>query len=378
MEKSGLFSHTYQDFKAIFKNLEIKPFLADQIYDWIYKKFEFSMDNWSNISAVNKEFLKENFDFSMPSILWQGRSTDGTRKFLLKLKDNQTVEAVVIPGKSRFTLCLSSQVGCAMGCTFCHTATQGLKRHLDVSEVIGQFLVISRWLIDHSDQNEKLTNIVYMGQGEPLHNFENMKKATEIFIDTRGLMIGQRKITLSTSGLAPQIEKLKDFPPINLAISLHSPRDEVRSKLMPINNSYNLNRLFDAILKVPLKANRRITYEYLLIDGLTDTDQDIELLCSLLHRKESKINLIPFNEFPNSLYKRPTDKKILEFNKKLIDRGFTSTIRVTKGEDILAACGQLKTTLEKLNVWDDNEKIRVEDLKKKSMFSYSSCETETF
>lgn len=375
MNKTGLFSHTYNDFKKIFGEQKIKPFLADQLFDWIYKKFEFADEKWTNISVSNKEFLKANFDFSLPTILWQGKSSDGTRKFLLKLKDLQTVEAVVIPGKSRLTLCLSSQVGCAMGCTFCHTATQGLKRHLDSSEVVGQFLAISRWLLDHAENQERLTNIVYMGQGEPLHNFENMKKATEIFIDSKGLMIGQRKITLSTSGLAPQIEKLKDFPPINLAISLHSPRDQVRSQLMPINNSYNLDRLFDAIQKVPLKANRRITYEYLLIDGLTDTDEDIELLCSLLHRKESKINLIPFNEFPNSLYKRPSDKRIMEFNKKLIDRGFTSTIRVTKGEDILAACGQLKTTLEKLNVWDDNEKIRVEDLKKKSMFSYASSET---
>jgi 23S rRNA (adenine2503-C2)-methyltransferase len=372
MVLSGLYSHNYQDFKDYFKSYGVRPFLADQVYDWIYKKFEFNPEKWTNVSSDNKEFLFSHFSMELPKILWHGLSSDGTRKFLIKMKDQQTVEAVVIPGKSRFTLCLSSQVGCAMGCTFCHTATQGLKRHLDCSEVVGQYLVVTRWLLDHSDKQERLTNIVYMGQGEPLHNFENMKKATEIFLDPKGLMLGQRKITLSTSGLAPQIERLKEFPAINLAISLHSPRDIVRSQLMPINKSYNLERLFDAINKVPLKANRRITYEYLLIEGLTDTQEDLDLLCDMLHRKESKINLIPFNEFPDSIYKRPTDKKIMEFNKKLIERGFTSTIRVTKGEDILAACGQLKSTLEKLNVWDDNEKIRVEDLKKKSMFSFAS------
>ncbi len=352
-----------------------KPFLADQIFDWVYKKFEFEVDKWSNISAPNREFVSTEFDVTLPKILWHGISADTTKKFLIKMHDNQTVEAVAIPGKSRLTLCLSSQVGCAIGCTFCHTATQGLKRHLDSSEVVGQYLVVSKWLQQNVAPDERLTNIVYMGQGEPLHNYDNMKKATEIFLDQKGLRIGQRKITLSTSGLAPQIEKLVDFPPVNLAISLHSPRNEVRSELMPINKTFNLDRLFDAIAKVPLKANRRITYEYLLIDGLTDTEEDLDLLCKMLHRKESKINIIPFNEFPGSKYKRPTDRKILEFNQSLIDRGFTSTIRVTKGEDILAACGQLKTTLEKLNVWDDNEKIRVEDLKKKRILSYASTES---
>lgn len=373
--KKSIFSFNYNDLRQYLLDLGRKPFLADQIFDWLYKKYEFEVDKWSNVSVANRDFVKEEFDVILPQILWHGISSDTTKKFLIKMHDKQTVEAVAIPGKARLTLCLSSQVGCAIGCTFCHTATQGLKRHLDSSEVVGQYLVVSKWLQQNVGPDERLTNIVYMGQGEPLHNYDNMKKATEIFLDQKGLRIGQRKITLSTSGLAPQIEKLVDFPPVNLAISLHSPRNEVRSELMPINKTFNLDRLFDAISKVPLKANRRITYEYLLIDGLTDTDEDLDLLCKMLHRKESKINIIPFNEFPGSKYKRPSDKKILEFNHRLIDRGFTSTIRVTKGEDILAACGQLKTTLEKLNVWDDNEKIRVGDLKKKRVLSFVSTES---
>jgi 23S rRNA (adenine2503-C2)-methyltransferase len=192
-----------------------------------------------------------------------------------------------------------------------------------------------------------------MGQGEPLHNYENMKKATQIFMAERGLALGQRRITLSTSGLVPAIEKLAiDFPTVNIAISLHSARNDVRTELMPINKVYDLNRLFTAIKQIPLKAHRRITYEYLLIDGVNDTMEDVIALSELLNSKESKINLIPFNEYPGSQYKRPTEQKIMWFLDHMIKRGFTCTIRTTKGSDILAACGQLKSEFDKVNVWD--------------------------
>lgn len=250
-----------------------------------------------------------------------------------------------------------------MGCNFCHTATQGLSRHLTAGEVVGQYMTLANWLMGQGLSHLIPSNIVYMGQGEPLHNFEAMKKATEVFIEPKGLAISQRKITLSTSGLAPQIERLSEFPPINLAISLHSPRDEVRSELMPINKAYNLERLFQAIDKVPLKAHRRITYEYLLIAGLTDTLLDVQLLAKALNPKESKINLIPFNEFPGSKYKRPSNDQIAWFHDQLLKHGLSTTVRLTKGEDILAACGQLKTVVEAkqkvgaeektfINIWD--------------------------
>jgi 23S rRNA (adenine2503-C2)-methyltransferase len=187
--------------------------------------------------------------------------------------------------------------------------------------------------------------------------------------------IGQRKITLSTSGLAPQIEKLKDFPPVNIAISLHSPRDEVRSKLMPINKAYNLERLFAAINSIPLKANRRITYEYLLIDGLNNTDEDLEALFQLIKPSESKMNLIPYNEFPGSPFKRPSDEKVLAFQKAFLDRGYTCTIRMTKGDDILAACGQLKSEFEKLNLWSNEERAGVELNKKLSKLTHKMVES---
>jgi 23S rRNA (adenine2503-C2)-methyltransferase len=273
------------------------------------------------------------------------------------MRDGQTVETVAIPARNRLTLCISSQVGCAIGCTFCHTGTQGLKRHLTAGEITGQFLAVSIFLRDHVHPDEKLTNIVYMGQGEPLHNYENVKKATENFLEHKGFALGQRRITLSTSGLVPKIKMLADFPPVNIAISLHAAHNNIRTELMPINKVYDLERLFEAIKTIPLKAHRRITYEYLLIDSYNDRMEDIEALAELLHKKESKVNLIPFNEYPGSAYKRPSKQKTLWFMDQLIKKGFTCTIRATKGDDILAACGQLKTEYEKVNVWGNDLKV---------------------
>lgn len=358
--KPSFFDLTFDELKALLSEKGFSPFGATQIYDWVYKKWEFNPENWTNVSKASRQFLSENYDLDLLKIVWNGLSKDGTRKFLVKMLDGQTVEAVVIPARERLTLCLSSQVGCAVGCTFCHTATQGLKRHLKVSEVVGQYMAVQKWLFDNVGADEKLTNIVYMGQGEPLHNYENMKKATDVFMHERGLGLGQRRITLSTSGLVPAIEKLAvDFPSVNLAISLHSARNDVRTELMPINKVYDLERLFKAIKQIPLKAHRRITYEYLLAEGMNDTMEDVVALADLLNPKESKINLIPFNEFPGSKYKRPSEQKIMWFLDQMIKRGFTVTIRTTKGSDILAACGQLKSEYEKVNLWnkDNNRQV---------------------
>lgn len=354
--KPSFFDLTFDELKALLTEKGFTPFGATQMFDWVYKKWVHDPQEWSNVSKAAKEFFTENYDFNLLKIVWNGLSKDGTRKFLVKMQDGQTVETVAIPARDRLTLCVSSQVGCAVGCTFCHTATQGLKRHLKTSEVVLQYITIQKWLRENAPE-EKLTNIVYMGQGEPLHNYENMKKATQVFMSERGLNLGQRRITLSTSGLVPAIEKLAiDFPPVNIAISLHSARNDVRTELMPINKVYDLEKLFKAIKQIPLKAHRRITYEYLLIDGLNDTMEDVTALADLLNSKESKINLIPFNEFPGSRYKRPSEAKIMWFLDHMIKRGFTCTIRATKGSDILAACGQLKSEFEKVNVWDKGQK----------------------
>lgn len=347
------FDLTLDQLKDSLIEVGFSKFNASQVFDWVYRKKELEMENWSNVSKKLKAYLSENFDFTLPVIIWDGHSKDGTRKFLLKMRDQNTVEAVAIPARNRLTLCISSQVGCAIGCTFCHTGTQGLTRHLTTGEITGQFLAVSIWLRDQVHPDERLTNIVFMGQGEPLHNYDNVKNATINFLDDQCFGLGQRKITLSTSGLAPKIEMLEDFPPVNIAISLHSAKNDTRTELMPINKAYNLERLFKAIRTIPLKAHRRITYEYLLIDGLNDTPSDIEALANLLNRKESKINLIPFNEYPGSNFKKPSKAKVLWFMDQMAQRGYTCTVRQTKGDDILAACGQLKTQYEKLNLWQD-------------------------
>lgn len=356
----NFFDYTLVDLEQNFLGQGFSKFSAKQVFDWIYKKHEFNPENWSNISKKLKQYLAENFHFGLPEIIWDGLSKDGTRKFLLKLHDKQTIETVLIPARDRLTQCISSQVGCAIGCTFCHTGTQGLKRNLTAGEITGQYLRLTLWLKENIDADSRITNIVYMGQGEPLHNYEHVKNATINFLNDHAFGLGQRRITLSTSGLVPKIKMLHDFPPVNIAISLHSAKNDTRTELMPINKAYDLQRLFEAIKMIPLKAHRRITYEYLLIDGLNDQESDVDALCELLNRKESKINLIPFNEYPGSDYKKPSKERILWFMSELNNRGYTCTVRQTKGDDILAACGQLKTQYEKLNLWkDENERIKL-------------------
>lgn len=350
--ENSLYSFTLEGLREYFVANGFTKFNADQLYSWIYKKFEFNPENWTNISKKLKDHLLENFKLDLPKIIWEGQSKDGTRKFLIGFSDKEAVECVAIPAKDRLTLCISSQVGCAIGCTFCHTGTMGLKRHLHTGEIVGQYLAVTHWLRTNVDEEQRLTNIVYMGQGEPLHNFDNVRNATIVFMEDKGLGLGQRKITLSTSGLVPQIEKLWDFPPVNIAISLHAAHDNIRTELMPINKVYDLKRLFDAIKKVPLKAYRRITYEYLLIADLNDRQEDIDGLCRLLDKKHSKVNLIPFNEYPESAFKKPSAEKVKWFQDQLIQRGYVCTTRTTKGDDILAACGQLKSQKEGLNLWD--------------------------
>lgn len=354
-----------------------KKFNATQVFQWAYRYFGKDPSEWSNVSNKIKDAISEELSWEMPTIIWNGLSSDGTRKFLMKLQDDHTVETVAIPAKDRLTLCISSQVGCAIGCTFCHTGTMGLKRHLEAHEIVGQFLVVGKWLKENVSEHTKLTNIVYMGQGEPLHNFENVRKATKIFMEDQGLGLGQRRITLSTSGLVPQIQKLIDFPPVNIAISLHAAHDNIRTELMPINKVYDLNRLFEAIRSIPLKAHRRITYEYLLIDGMNDRIEDIEALVKLLDITKSKINLIPFNEYPESNFKRPSKQRIKWFQDQLISRGYVCTTRVTMGTDILAACGQLKSEFEKLNLWEEKgESITQEGYELTSSFELSRLQRQ--
>lgn len=349
--KPSIYSFSLPELREFLKTQGFSKFVGDQVYNWIYKKFSFSPQDWKNLSKKLTQFIEEKMGLVLPKIIWEGISTDGTRKYLLQLEDKQTIECVVIPAKNRITLCVSTQVGCAIGCSFCHTGTMGLKRNLKIEEIVGQYLVINKHLKEKINAETRITNIVYMGQGEPLHNFEFVKNATIILMEEKGLGLGQRKITLSTSGLVPQIEKLSEFPPVNVAISLHASHDNIRTELMPINKVYDLKRLFNAIKKIPLKAHRHITYEYILIKELNDRQEDIDGLVALLPKKVSKVNLIPFNEYPGSEFKRPPNDRILWFQNQLLDNGIITTIRATKGQDILAACGQLKSEMENLNLW---------------------------
>lgn len=352
----NLFALTLTDLRDLFVEKGFAKFSADQVYNWVYRHHNYDVDSWTNVSEAAKSFIKNDCSLELPKVLWQGLSKDGTRKFLMGMSDQKSVETVVIPAMNRRTICVSSQVGCAIGCTFCHTGTMGLTRHLKAHEITGQLVAIKNWLRSNAPEEEKISNLVFMGQGEPLHNFENVKKACQVLLEPKGLGMGQRKVTLSTSGLVPQIEKFNEFPPVNVAISLHAAHDHVRSELMPINKAYDLKRLFAAIKKIPLKAHRHITYEYILIKDLNDGEEDIQGLAKLLDKRVSKINLIPFNEYPESRFKRPSDAKINWFQTELSNMGYTTTCRVTKGTDILAACGQLKSLEKELNLWDKTSK----------------------
>ena len=355
--KKLIYSLSFDDLTSFLESVGAKKFVAKQVFDWIYHKHQYDPEAWSNVPAKVKEALQAGFDFTLPKIVWEGLSVDGTRKFLVGFRDGRTVETVMIPAKSnRKTLCISSQVGCAIGCTFCHTGTMGLTRHLEAGEIVGQFLAVTKFLKEKVGPEERLSNIVYMGQGEPLHNFDQVKISAMIFTDERALGLSQRRVALSTSGLVPQIKKLDDFPPINIAISLHAAHNDIRTELMPINQAYDLDRLLSAIKEIPLKAHRYITYEYLLIDQYNDRKEDIEALSRLLPKEVSKINLIPFNEYPESSFKRPSISRINWFRDELEKSGYTCTIRTTKGSDILAACGQLKSEMEKkVNLWADTK-----------------------
>jgi 23S rRNA (adenine2503-C2)-methyltransferase len=345
--KHSLWDFSMERLSSFLEERGRRKFLARQIYDWLYRKLVWDPDEWSNVSSTNREWVKETFLLDLPKILFQSESLDGTRKFVVGFSDGDSVETIVIPSELRRTLCLSTQVGCAIGCLFCHTQTAGLKRNLTTGEIVGQYMVVDDWLRKNEIDFQPISNLVYMGQGEPLHNFDNVKEATLIFMKDTGLFFGQRRITLSTSGLVPQIEKLGEFPPINIAISLHAVTDEVRDQLMPINKVYDLKRLFKAIKTIPLKPSRGVTYEYLLMDGLNNRLEDIEGLCKLIPNKADKVNLILFNEYPGSKFKRPPMENAEWFQSELIRRGRMCTIRSSKGQDILAACGQLKTQFEK-------------------------------
>lgn len=315
------------------------PYKARQIISWIYKKRAISFEEMTDLSKSFRKQLKKTTFISNLKLLKKQISKDGTQKFLFELEDKETIESVLIPDNNRLTLCISSQIGCAMGCKFCMTGKLGLRRNLKSYEIIDQIISVQRLICD---RGLKITNIVLMGMGEPLHNFDEVIEAIRRITNLTGFP--KRKITVSTVGIIPKIFELaRKGPQINLAISLNATTDKIRNKIMPVNKKNSLEKLMKACRNFPLAPGRRITFEYVLLAEINDSKEDGLRLVKLLKGIKSKVNLIPYNPIGKTIrvFRKPSEKKMLVFQKILQNAGLTVTLRKSKGEDISAACGQL-------------------------------------
>lgn len=326
-----------------------KPFRAKQLWQWIYFHGETDFDKMSNLSKDLREKLKENFTITRPKIVDEQISTDKTHKWLLEFADGQRVEMVYIPEDDRGALCISTQVGCAVGCRFCHTGSQKLTRNLTAGEIVGQFMtardVYKEWPT-RTDENRMLSNIVVMGMGEPLHNVDNVITAMNILTDGEGIATSRRRITLSTSGIAPKIVQVAEATGVRLAISLHAPTNAIRSKIMPINDKFPLEEVMKACQEYQKKdGSRYITFEYLMLNGVNDSIENANQLINLMRKYQinAKFNLIAFNAWPGCCFEPSSNNRIHAFAKVLNHAGFAAPIRTPRGQDILAACGQLKS-----------------------------------
>lgn len=328
-----------------------KPFRARQVFQWLYQRQVAGFGEMTDLSNSLRALLAENFHIGNLEQAARRESTDGSVKFALRLEDGKIVETVLMPNRTQFTVCVSSQVGCAMGCTFCATARMGLERNLSAGEIVAQVVVAARAVAATNtaatDNERFIRNIVFMGMGEPLHNYDNLVTALEILQNDYGFGLSSRRLTISTSGLAPAIRRYaRDGIRANLAISLNGVDDATRTALMPVNRRWNIADLLDACRAVPSEKRYRITFEYILIAGLTDALPQARKLVKLLHGFKCKVNLIPYNPFPGSPYAASSLDTALEFQKILLAKGLLATVRISKGQDIQAACGQLSTVVK--------------------------------
>jgi 23S rRNA (adenine2503-C2)-methyltransferase len=327
---------------------------AGQIWQWIYQWGVRDFDAMTNLSKAYRAELAEVFVIEVPQVVTRQVSEDGTRKYLVRIAGGHEVEVVYIPEEDRGTLCVSSQVGCTLTCSFCHTGTQKLVRNLTAGEIIGQVMIarddLGEWpeLGARNVETRLLSNIVLMGMGEPLYNFENVRDAMKIAMDPEGIQLSRRRITLSTSGVVPEIARTAEEIGCQLAVSFHATTDEVRDKLVPINKRWNIETLLEALRSYPKVSNsERITFEYVMLDGVNDSDADAHRLVALIKGIPAKINLIPFNEWPGAPYKRSSNNRIRAFSEIVYRAGYASPVRKPRGEDIMAACGQLKSETER-------------------------------
>ncbi len=326
-----------------------------QIWQWIYQWGKRDFAEMTNLSKALRAQLEESFEITIPEVITRQISEDGTRKYLVRIAGGHEVEVVYIPEENRGTLCISSQVGCTLTCSFCHTGTQRLVRNLTSAEIIGQVMMarddLDEWPVPgtrNPDEARLLSNIVLMGMGEPLYNFDNVRDAMKIAMDPEGIQLSRRRITLSTSGVVPEIARTAEEIGCLLAVSFHATTDEVRDKLVPINKRWNIAALLEALRAYPhLSNSERITFEYVMLDHVNDSKEDAHRLVKLIEGIPAKINLIPFNEWPGAPYKRSSGNRIHAFSDIIHDAGYASPIRKPRGEDIMAACGQLKSATER-------------------------------
>lgn len=332
--------------EAFFESIGEKKFRAPQVMKWIHQEGVDSFDEMTNLAKPLRERLKQVAEIRAPGIVYEGESKDGTRKWVLEVSDGSYVETVLIPSENgnRRTLCVSSQVGCSLDCSFCSTGKQGFERDLTAAEIIGQVWVATRGAEDRKDTRKRpVTNVVMMGMGEPLMNYDNVVPAMKLMLDDNAYGLSKRRVTLSTSGVVPKLDQLGDEMDVSLAISLHAANDELRNVLVPINRKWNIRALLDSCHRYLAKCDdaRIVTIEYTLIKDVNDQIQHAEELAALLDELPCKINLIPFNPFPHSGYEKPSRNQVMRFQQRLYELGYTAPVRATRGDDIDAACGQL-------------------------------------
>lgn len=327
-----------RDLEAALAERGQERFRARQIFSWIYRRGVTDLEAMTDLPRDLRAMLAAEFTLTTPQVVFRERSVDGTEKFLLRLADDRRIESVFIPDTPAMTFCISTQVGCAMACAFCLTGRMGLVRNLTAGEIAGQVRVLAEALA----LRDKTFNIVLMGMGEPLHNYDETIKALRILADEHGLALPPRRVTLSTVGLLPALEKLAKEPVMpNLAISLHAPTDVQRGELVPINRKYGVAEIIEACKRFPVRKRSRITFEYVLLAGVNDSAEDARRLAKLLAGVKSKVNLIPLNAAAGIPFERPSDDTVDEFARVLADRGVTVSVRKSRGRDIRAACGQL-------------------------------------
>jgi 23S rRNA (adenine2503-C2)-methyltransferase len=345
--RRNLIGLSRDELKATLVEAGLEPFRARQVWQWIYWHGVSDFDRMTNIARKTRDRLGELFVVERPQIVTEQRSVDGTRKWLLRFPDGNEAETVNIPEEDRGSVCVSSQVGCTLTCSFCHTGTQPLVRNLSPAEIVGQFMVArdsyGEWPTP-TETTRMLSNIVMMGMGEPLYNFDNVATALKIAMDEQGIALSRRRITLSTSGVVPMIPKVGDVLDVNLAVSLHAVSDAVRDTLVPINRKWPIAELLQTCASYPGARNsRRITFEYAMLKGINDSDADARELVRLLKPIHAKVNLIPFNPWPGAPYECSSNNRMHRFAEIVNDGGLSAPIRTPRGRDILAACGQLKS-----------------------------------